>query len=238
MSSPFDRSNVHLRAMDDLGSIALGEIPEPLLAAHLDECPECHDELASLRRVVELAHIGARDDDVETPPARVWDQIAAETAGPSTTVLPIRRPARTRRYLVATVAAAVVLGAGAGGWAVGHRSAGPTVARASEAPLAAQPGTSDDAHGLATVHRSPAGYQLEVKAFKLPAHGGYYEVWLYNPDVQRMVAVGTLGTGGRGTFTVPGGLDLREYRVIDVSAQKYDGNPAHDRSVLRGPLSS
>jgi hypothetical protein len=51
-----------------------------------------------------------------------------------------------------------------------------------------------------------------------------------------MVAVGTLGDDDRGSFTVPAGLDLTAYHVVDVSAQNYDGNPAHQQSVLRGQL--
>ena len=78
---------------------------------------------------------------------------------------------------------------------------------------------------------------MSVSADGLPADDGYYEVWLFNPSINQMVAVGTLGAGGRGCFTVPDGIDLRAYHVVDVSAQKYNGNNTHERSVLRGPLS-
>ncbi|MEO9139252.1 MAG: anti-sigma factor [Jatrophihabitans sp.] len=235
MSTPSEHNALHLRTMDELASIALGESADPTLTQHLRSCPECGDELNALQRVVDLARVSDPSQDV-APPPHVWDRIAAQTAPPVASVSPLPRSTRSRRYLLMAVAAAVVIGAGAGGWAVGHNSARQTVARASQAPLVAQPGTRDDAHGLATLHRSSAGYQLEVRAYKLPAHDGYFEVWLYNPGIGRMVAVGTLGTGGRGSFTVPGGIDLHDYRIVDVSAQQYNGNPAHDRSVLRGPL--
>ena len=36
--------------------------------------------------------------------------------------------------------------------------------------------------------------------------------------------------------TVPARIDLGVFDVVDVSAQDYDGNPAHKQSMLRGPL--
>jgi hypothetical protein len=32
------------------------------------------------------------------------------------------------------------------------------------------------------------------------------------------VAIGTVGDGGRRTFTVPAGIDLQNYDIVDVSA--------------------
>ncbi len=44
--------------------------------------------------------------------------------------------------------------------------------------------------------------------------------------------------GASGTFTVPDGLDLSRYDLVDVSAEPYDGNPAHSGdSIIRGKLS-
>ena len=70
----------------------------------------------------------------------------------------------------------------------------------------------------------------------LPLRQGYYEVWLFNPSSNQMVAVGTLADNGTGSFPVPAGLDPHAYHVVDVSAQDYDGDPAHKQSVLRGQL--
>jgi hypothetical protein len=67
---------------------------------------------------------------------------------------------------------------------------------------------------------------------------GYYEVWLLDERTNSMVAVGALGENGQGTFTMPAGLDMAGYSVVDVSAERYDGDPAHASSVLRGTLSS
>jgi Anti-sigma-K factor rskA len=70
----------------------------------------------------------------------------------------------------------------------------------------------------------------------LPPRNGYYEVWLYDPTANNMVAIGALGDGGRGTFTLPAGINLQNYHVVDVSAQDYVGGSviAHAQSVLRG----
>jgi hypothetical protein len=144
---------------------------------------------------------------------------------------------RWRRPLLAAAAAVAVFAAGLGGWAIGRSGPDRSVPRAAQAALAAQPGTSTAVHGTATIHPSDDGYTMVVDTRRLPARDGYYEVWLFNPSVNRMVAVGTLGTGGRGSFTVPEGIDLSAYHVVDVSAQRFNGNPAHARSVLRGALS-
>lgn len=69
-----------------------------------------------------------------------------------------------------------------------------------------------------------------------PPGGGYREVWLLNVDGKRMVAVGVLA-GRTETFAVPDGLLERGYRVVDVSSEPADGNPAHSGdSIMRGTL--
>lgn len=152
-------------------------------------------------------------------------------------VMAVVRTLRWRRALLAAAAVVALGGSGVAGWAIGHRGSGTAAARSSEAALAPQPGTSGAAGGKAVVHAGAnGGYTLSVTASGLPAPKGYYEVWLFNPSINQMVAVGTLGAGARGSFTVPDGIDLSAYHVVDVSAQKYDGNNTHERSVLRGPL--
>ncbi len=235
MSSPRD-PEVHAHVQDDLAALAFGEIVAPAVAAHVAECGWCQEELGAYRRVVELARLEEGDPNVrDAPAASVWEAIAAAVAPPAPVVpLNARRP--RRRAWLAAAAAVLVLAAGAGGWALGHGSdtAGPSPT--AHAALRAQPGTPPAVHGAVVVHRSSDGYRLDVDTHGLPQRSGYYEVWLYDPQINTMVAIGTLGTGGRGTFTVPAGIDLRAFDIVDVSAQNYDGNPAHQRSVLQGPL--
>jgi hypothetical protein len=75
------------------------------------------------------------------------------------------------------------------------------------------------------------------------AGGDYLQVWLLDPVAARLVALGGLspvpGEDGsyRGTFTIPAGIPLAEYPVVDVSAERWDGDPGHSTlSVLRGDL--
>jgi hypothetical protein len=45
--------------------------------------------------------------------------------------------------------------------------------------------------------------------------------------------------GESGTFAVPAGLDLDRFRLVDVSDEPRDGNPAHSGdSIVRGALRS
>jgi hypothetical protein len=241
VSNPLD-PDLHIRAQDDLASLAFGESVSAEVSAHVAGCDRCQRELAAYRRVVELARADDRVDDVEVPPPAVWQRIEAAVDSPASapapaTVVPLTERRRPRRAWLAAAAAVLVLGAGAGGWALGHSGRGGTTTQMARAALHAQPGSPENVDGTATVRPSKDGYQLDVVTEGLPARNGYYEVWLYAPSVKTMVAVGTLGTGGRGTFTVPAGIDLSAYHVVDVSAQNYDGNAAHQRSVLQGPLS-
>jgi hypothetical protein len=236
VSTPRDENDLHVRAVDDLASFALGEAPDPGIAEHIEHCERCQAELADYQRIAALARLSGRDDDADVPPAGLWERIEAELAPPVVQVAPRSPAPRWRRGLIAAAAAIVVIGAALGGWLIGRSSTTMSANRSAHAVLQAQPGTADEVHGTATMHTSTAGYTMDVKTNGLPAYNGYYEVWLYNPSVGTMVAVGTLGTGGKGSFTVPGGIDTQAYHVVDVSAQRYNGDNRHQRSVLRGAL--
>lgn len=146
------------------------------------------------------------------------------------------RPAAWRRgLLVAAVVVAVAVGTAAG-VAIGQRNASPVAAVEYQAQLAPMPAGPVDAHATATVTQADGSQTLKVSARQLPLRQGYYEVWLYNPTADKMVAVGTLGAAGDGLFTLASTIDLRSYSVVNVSAQDFDGNPAHKTSMLQGPL--
>lgn len=238
--SPSPDPSLHDRALDELASLALGEPVDADIAEHVAHCPECRDELAALRATVRAARHGTAPG-TEAPPAAVWQRIAEQVAVPvrddePPAPTPLRRRRPWNRAAQLLVAAALVAGAAVGGWAIGHSDSGGTTGGTARAALSAQPGTGANAHGVAEMHESADGFRMNLKTAGLPATNGYYEVWLYDPSAQRMVAIGTLGTGATGTFTVPAGIDTRAYHVVDVSLQRFDGNPAHQRSVLRGQL--
>ncbi|SDJ45146.1 Anti-sigma-K factor rskA [Frankineae bacterium MT45] len=162
-------------------------------------------------------------------------------------VTPIGRPAhrvqlnRSGRWLLASVAAIALIAGVCGGYLLGHsRTTTRTVAvcATNQAALAQMPDGPAGASGEAAVACSASGPSLRVTTSKLPLREGFYEVWLYAPTSGKMVAIGNLGANGTGAFTLPSGVDLREFHIVDVSAQQYNGNPAHGQSVLRGPLTS
>jgi hypothetical protein len=70
--------------------------------------------------------------------------------------------------------------------------------------------------------------------------GDYLEVWLLDPDGTRLVSLGGLTRADgsyQGTFTVPAGLPFGEFNTVDVSVERWDGDPGHSKqSVLRGSL--
>jgi hypothetical protein len=54
-----------------------------------------------------------------------------------------------------------------------------------------------------------------------------------------MIALGTMGTGPDASLPLPPSVNLRQCRMVDVSTEDYDGNPAHSgRSMLRGTLTN
>jgi hypothetical protein len=213
-------------------------------AVHLAGCPGCRAELDDLQHVAEL---GAETQDLRElprPPERVWQGIAAAVRSEETRKpVIVRRPApdtrRRRRWaapLVAALAAAVLAIAGtATVMRLTGRPAAPDVtARASLAPLYAAPPT---AGGTARVL---SGDELRVDVRNLPLTTGYYEVWLIDPEnTTRMMAVGNLPNAPDVTLPLPPGADLNRYRLVDISAEAYDGNAAHSgKSLLRGTLTN
>jgi len=79
---------------------------------------------------------------------------------------------------------------------------------------------------------------MRIRVADLPAVPGYYEVWLIDPTTMRMFSLGTLAPGtSKAVMTLPDNVDLTRYRVVDVSAEQYDNNPAHSGdSLVRGEL--
>jgi hypothetical protein len=72
--------------------LALRALGEPAGAARDDEhattCPQCRAELARLTEIVSLARDAGPAGPLDTPPARVWDQIAA-AAGTGAAAVPV-----------------------------------------------------------------------------------------------------------------------------------------------------
>jgi anti-sigma-K factor RskA len=231
-----------LDRLDNIVLSALGEPVDPDFEEHRRGCEQCRAESAEFARTVRLGReSGEHRERCDTAPApSVWTAITAEL-GMTTRAATVRhRPVfsrpRWRTAVLAGAAAVLVATGAAAGYVLGHRDTASRVSVASSARLGAMPDGPTNVSGSASIHTSGKGQQLSVSTRGLPLRQGYYEVWLYNPSSNQMVAVGTLADNGTGSFPVPAGLDPHAYHVVDVSAQDYDGDPAHKQSVLRGQL--
>ncbi|MGW6441461.1 anti-sigma factor [Lentzea sp. NPDC055074] len=213
---------------ETLTLLALGEpAPDQSTEDHVRSCSPCRAELDTLREIVTLGRETRRERDLPPPPEAVWDRIAAETG---------TAHARPRRWRALLAVAAVAAIAGASGAVVVDRLSTPTaveqvVAQADLARLTSAPGT---ARGSARVVRVADRKVLRVSVDGMPAPAGLYQVWLYD-GVATMIPLGVL-TGGQADMPLPDGVDLRTYRVVDVSAQRL-GQQEHGTSMLQGTLS-
>jgi hypothetical protein len=207
---------------------------------HLASCAACRGDVESLQQVAELGAETQGLIGLPPPPEHVWQGIQDQIHDPAAVrPTPATAPKPRRRWLapVLSAAAAAVL-AVAGTVTVirlTDRPVAPDVtARATLAPLALAPPT---AVGLA---RILSGDELALSVRNLPLTTGYYEVWLIDPEnLTKMIAVGNLAGSTGVVLPLPPGADLNRYRLVDISAEAYDGNAAHSgKSLLRGTLTS
>jgi hypothetical protein len=238
--------------------LALRALGETAGTGHDDEheltCARCRADLVRLSEVVDLARTGPAER-LESPPPQVWDRISAEvgldpsaptsapTSAPETAPAPPSTETRTswrRGRLAATVAglaAGLIIGVGGTAAIVQLTKAPATrvVAQIELSPLPAFP-QWNGVTGTA-VMRATASQQVMVVTLNAPAKPGFYEVWLLARNGVSMISLGDLSADHDGTFTVPSGVDLRNYSRIDISLQPFDGSTLHVKtSVVRGSL--
>jgi anti-sigma-K factor RskA len=85
-----------------------------------------------------------------------------------------------------------------------------------------------------------SGDRAELRGTGMPPSGShdYYEAWLAGAR-GRMVSMGTFRVRPDGSVDarMPVAVDVRRYRLVDVSLEPDDGDPAHStRSVMRARL--
>ncbi|HQY32896.1 anti-sigma factor [Actinotalea sp.] len=247
---------------EDLALVALGEtLASPADREHLAVCDVCAAEVGALSAAVAVGRSGGGDPLVAPPPA-VWDRVREELRLPDSLVpdgvtrvpptaadqqvpepAPVVPLARTRRrsaarstmpWIASAAAAGVIIGGVGGAWLMG-RDTGPGATVLAQATLDPLPGW--EASGQAHVEELPDGSRSLVVTLDGPAaDGSFHEVWLIDRDVTRLVSLGIL-VGDSGQFTVPPGLDLDDFAVVDVSDEPMDGDPSHSGdSIIRGVL--
>ncbi len=246
-----------------LALLALPAEPVPAdIARHLAACADCRGYTESLGRVAYLAReAGSRP--LPPPAPHVWESILTELGdeapGPEPRAavvpparaapdpdrgaapVPLRpRPRRSRWRPAAALLAACALGAAlALGLAAVRDPAPQPVAVARLTPLA---DTAPTATGEVDEVVRDGVRTLVVRLDGVPptAGGDYLECWLLTPDGSDLVSLGGLvGGDGRyvGEFAVPPGLPTTRYSVVDVSAERWDGDETHSGdSLLRGDL--
>jgi hypothetical protein len=211
---------------------------------HVDDCAECGALRSALAQTLGTATAAGDEEWVAPPPhlkERVMAQVSApsreatRTPGAAVTDLSSRR--RVPWWTVGLAAAVALLA----GWGLGRFTApgdaeppdpGQVVAAASLTSL------EDSAdRGEATAVRHDDVVVLQISARELGEDSGIHEVWLLNVDGTRMVSVGLLAAGDTGEFEVPQRLLEEGYRIVDISVEPDDGDPAHSGvSLARGEL--
>ncbi|MFK3735756.1 anti-sigma factor domain-containing protein [Streptomyces sp. NPDC088090] len=152
-----------------------------------------------------------------------------------------RRRSRRRGpgLLLATagLVAGLLTGSAATWWHL-HEDASSPVAAGRTVPLVPVAGRATE--GTVRIHQgTDTRRAVTVSVSGLPPTRGYYEVWLMDRSGTKLIAVGVLGSDGRASLPLPDGVDPAGYPLLDVSAQAYDGDPAHSgESVVRGDLPS
>ncbi|MFI8912888.1 anti-sigma factor domain-containing protein [Streptomyces sp. NPDC053513] len=173
-----------------------------------------------------------RRDEEPTPAGTARDR------PPGTGLPPRRRRTWPSRRALLPAAVCLAVGAAVGSsvtwWQLDDDRPGVAAAPLSRLTSPGTPAVT----GTAQVVGGPGtGREVRVSVSGLPKTDGYFEVWLMDRSHRKLIAVGTLGPDGGATLPLPEGVDLSGYPVIDVSAQRYDGNPAHSgESVARGDL--
>ena len=147
-----------------------------------------------------------------------------------------------RRRLVG-VAAATVVGLGLGvGIGTGVSGSGEEPEPATVVQLGPVGFADPTATGTAAMvdHDGDRRMVVELRGVTNLAGGDYLEAWLMDSTGSRLLPLGALARHGeefRGEFTIPAGLPTGEYDRVDVSAERFDGDPGHSTvSLLRGDL--
>ena len=187
------------------------------------------------------------------PPSGTAHQIGAvpdrngSSPGHASSAQPVPHPDRGARRRIrlgaAVAAAAVTLLAGLGiGVALGRGGTEPAPQPAPLAQLSPIGFADPDARGSVAVVERDGTRRLLVQLDGVTnlAGGDYLEAWLMDGTGTRLISLGALTPQDgqfRGDFALPAGLPIEQFTQVDVSAERWDGDPGHSAvSLLRGDL--
>jgi anti-sigma-K factor RskA len=213
-----------------LGPYLLGELTvqeERELERHLEECPECRDELDRVQRTHDLL----RQLATHEPPTELEGQVLAQVRGE----MPARSSGGWRFWVSAAAVLLVValLGVGILREITGDSSTGVPLTATALAPQAG---------GQARVEQEGENFQVELEVWEMPEleEDEYYEMWYYAEDGDR-ISCGTFRTGPEGETTVnlAAPATARDYPEIEITREPDDGDPrTSGEEVLEGKLQS
>lgn len=236
---------------DQLAGLLVDDPTVPAdVARHVLGCARCRGVVAELADVeVLLGEFGATP--MPHPPSGLWESIQlASGVGPQSSSRP-SEPARAgarlpapapgvwpgRRPVWAAAAAILLLVAGAalGRFTATRGESGPTRILVQTA-LTTLDGGRPMGHADVVERADVLDLVVDPGGLVAPP-AGYVEVWLINTDLTRMISVGTLTPGHVTTVTIPPGALQQGYRIVDLSTEAFDDQPAHSgSSIMRGTL--
>ena len=227
----FDSADFDSAAFDDVISL-LREGPIELS----DEAPSpaLWEGIAAELGLAGSAPVAAAATDAATGEPADTGSAAGGTIDDGTVIsLASRRPGWGRPAAIVTLAAAVaLLLAVPVGLALRSGDDGELVAAAQLDLLEGQDGTPVSAELISV----DGDLQIEVDAPTTVGADEFLELWLLEVGDDGVAALESLGrVDGSGRYDVPDDIDLDRFRVVDISVEPDDGDPAHSGvSVVRG----
>jgi anti-sigma-K factor RskA len=220
--------------------------------AHLEGCADCRrhlEELGGLPALLAQAapatplpdELRARTLTAVRERAAVADRdAAAEETVAAATPVPLRRAWWQRRWVLAAVAAALVVALAVPGALLVFGGSGDQVTRLT---LVAAEGAQG--RGLVTITRTAAGrsFDVRIEGLARPAAGSLYELWAVNLQDTlarpKRVSLGTftVGPDGSANLTAFTAAPADQFPVVGVTLEPVDGDPARTgpRVLVPGP---